>query len=242
MIYSFAGFEVALFVSGEARNPRHDAPMALLLALFTATILYVAVQYLVIHILPAAMNSSKPVADGAQLILGSAGASLIAGGALISAFGYLSANMLHTPRLTFAMAEQGDFPAFFGVVHSRFRTPSLSIVAFATLVFIFSTAGDFKLNATLAAVSRIFVYASIAAAVPVLRRKTSQADAFRVRGGTFFTVGALVFSGVLTLGIPARGWVFMLAASFLALLNWFWIRHKSQSFKEVPTSAPHQPH
>jgi len=60
MIYSFAGFEAALFVSGEARNPRDDAPEALLLALFSATILYVGVQYVVIHVLPAAMNSSEP--------------------------------------------------------------------------------------------------------------------------------------------------------------------------------------
>lgn len=240
MIYSFAGFEAALFVTGEARNPRDDAPVALLLALFSATILYVGVQYVVIHGLPSAMNSSKPVADAAQRILGSTGGSLVAGGALVSAFGYLSANMLHTPRLTFAMAEQGDFPAFFGLVHPRFRTPFVSIVAFAVLVFSFSAAGNFKLNATLAAVSRIFVYASIAAALPVLRRKAPQADAFRVRGGIFFTVAALIFTCVLAFGIPASGWVFMLAASLLGLLNWLWARHKSQSSKEVLTSATPQ--
>jgi len=164
----------------------------------------------------------------------------VAGGAKISAFGYLSANLLHTPRLTFAMAEQADFPAIFGMVHPRFRTPSVSIAAFAMLVFSFSAAGNFKLNATFAAVSRIFVYASIAAALPVLRRKTPQADAFRVRGGIFFTAAALIFTCTLAFGIPASGWVFMLAASFLGLLNWLWTRHKSQSSKKLLTSATRQ--
>jgi amino acid permease len=44
----FGGFEAALFVSGETRDPRKDAPIALLIALTTATFLYVAVQYIVI--------------------------------------------------------------------------------------------------------------------------------------------------------------------------------------------------
>jgi amino acid transporter len=37
--------------------------------------------------------------------------------------GYLSANMLGVPRITFALAENGDFPSVFAAIHSRFRTP-----------------------------------------------------------------------------------------------------------------------
>src|SRR2546422_7780896 len=39
----------------------------------------------------------------------------------VSAYGYLGANMLHTPRITYAMGAGGDFPAFFGKIHPRFR-------------------------------------------------------------------------------------------------------------------------
>jgi hypothetical protein len=45
MVYAYGGFEAALFASGEANNPRKDAPVALAIALVTATLLYVAVQY-----------------------------------------------------------------------------------------------------------------------------------------------------------------------------------------------------
>ena len=34
--------------------------------------------------------------------------------ALVSAYGYLSANLVHSPRITFAMAEHGDFPCHSG--------------------------------------------------------------------------------------------------------------------------------
>src|SRR5258708_18441825 len=159
MIHSFGGFEAALFVSGETRDPRKDAPIALLVALTTATFLYASVQYVVIYTLPTATTAAKPVADAAWHFLGSFGSSLIAAGALISVYGYLSANMLHTPRLTFAMGERGDFPAFFAAVHSRFRTPYVSIVTFAVVLVIFSIAGSYQWNAISSAVSRLFLYA-----------------------------------------------------------------------------------
>ena len=237
MINSFGGFEAALFLSGETRDPRKDAPIALLIALATATFLYVAVQYVVIHTLPTATTAAKPVADAARHFLGPLGASLMAEGALISVYGYLSANVLHTPRLTFAMAEQGDFPSFFAAVHPRFRTPSVSIVAFAVLLVVFSVAGSYQWNAILAALSRLFVYASIVAALPVLRRKRPDADAFRLPGGTFFVVLALLFTGVLVTKLSLGGFMVLSVTFTLALLNWLW----AVRYARTPQAPAHQP-
>jgi APA family basic amino acid/polyamine antiporter len=186
MINSFGGFEAALLVSGETRDPRKDAPIALLIALTTATFLYASVQYIVIHTVSTARTAAKPVADAAQHFLGPFEASLIAAGALISVYGYLSANMLHTPRLTFAMGEEGDFPAFFAALHPRFRSAYVSIVTFAVLLVIFSVAGSYRWNAILSAISRLFIYASIAAAVPVLRKKTARCRGFSPAGRNVF--------------------------------------------------------
>jgi amino acid transporter len=41
--------------------------------------------------------------------------------ALVSTFGYLAGGMVNVPRLTFAMAEQGDLPRPFAAVHRVFR-------------------------------------------------------------------------------------------------------------------------
>jgi len=236
MINSLGGFEAALFLSGETRDPRKDAPIALLIALATATFLYVAVQYIVIHRLAAATSAAKPVADAAQHFLGPFGASLIAAGALISVYGYLSANMLHTPRLTFAMGEQGDFPSFFAAVHPRFRTPSVSIVTFAVLLVVFSVAGSYQWNAILSAISRLFIYASIAAALPVLRRKQPHADAFRLPGGMFFVVLALLFTGVLVTKIHLGGLMVLAVTFAVAVLNWLW----AARYPRTPLAPPHQ--
>ena len=230
MMYSYAGFDAALIASGEARNTRKDIPVALFLAIAGITIVYIAVQYLVIHTIPSAGASSAPVVDSARRFLPHWAVRTVAAGTLISAYGYLSANMLHTPRVTLAMGERGDFPAFFARIHPRFRTPHISIVIFAVLLLIFSIAGDFPGNAMLSIVSRLFVYGSIAAALPVLRKKRPSADAFRIPGGVFISALALLVTAVLVTRMHRGEFLVIALTAALALVNWLWARNRTIGF------------
>jgi amino acid transporter len=236
MTFAYGGFEAALFVSGETRNSRKDAPVALLVALITATILFVSVQYLVVKTLPNAASTTTPAADAAGRFVGPAGASLIAAGVLIAVYGYLGANMLHTPRLTFAMSEQGDIPAVFAAIHPRFRTPSVSIVTFTVMLVIFATIGSYRWNVTLSAVSRLFIYGSIVAALPILRRKSSTVDAFRLPHTTLIVMLALAFIGALVTRMDIRGFGVVAGTLALASLNWVWARTRPQSLTSVASA------
>jgi basic amino acid/polyamine antiporter, APA family len=226
MVYAYGGFEAALFASGEASNPRKDAPVALAIALVTATLLYVAVQYVVIYTLANPAPTTKPAVDAARQFMGPLGVSLVAAGTLVSVYGYLSANMLHTPRVTFAMGERGDFPALFAMIHPRFRTPYISILAFAALLIAFSVLGDFRWNATLSAVARLFMYGAVAAALPALRRKRPGGAAFRLPGGPAFAVAALIFTGLLLTTVHWGEGIVVLATFAIAAANWFWARRQ----------------
>jgi basic amino acid/polyamine antiporter, APA family len=229
MIYAYGGFEAALFVAGETRNPRKDAPVALAVALSTAAAVYVAVQYVVVHLLPDAGVSEMVAVDTARRFLGPLGVSLVTLGILVSAYGYLSANMLHTPRITFAMGERGDFPRFFAAIHPRFRTPHVSILLFAALLLVFSITGDYRLNAILGAVSRLFIYGCFAAALPVLRKQQPNADALRLPGGMLVPILALLFTGVLVTQMHLRELIVIAATIVLALLTWLWATRANPS-------------
>jgi APA family basic amino acid/polyamine antiporter len=224
MVYAYGGFEAALFASGEANDPRKDAPVALLIAIVTATLLYICVQVVVIYTLANPGATTKPAVDSARQFLGPIGVTLVAVGTLISVYGYLSANMLHTPRVTFAMGERGDFPSLFAAIHPRFRTPHISIVIFAMMLILFSIGGNFRWNASLSAISRLFMYGAIVAALPVLRRKYPNGSKFRLPAGVSFAVVGLAFMGVLLTQMH-RAEVIVLSITFtLALLNWLWAR------------------
>jgi amino acid transporter len=224
IVVAFGGFEAAVFPSGESRDPRHDVPTALMIAIVLATLVYVGMQYVVIHTLVNPSTTTKPVADAALRFLGVRGAPLIAGGALLSVVGYLCANMLHTPRVIFAMGEQGDAPRFMATVHPRFRTPSVAIVIYAVTLTTFSVAGSYRWNVTMTGFSRVLVYACIAAALPVLRRQRPVAQAFRLPAGLLFSVVAFAFAAALTTRIDFGGLAVASVTFALAGLNWLWAR------------------
>ena len=236
MIYSYGGFEAALIASGETRDASKDIPFALFTAIAATTLLYVAVQYLVIHTIPNAGASSAPVVDSARRFLSPLGVQIVAGGTLVSAYGYISANMLHTPRITFAMGERGDFPAFFGKIHPRFRTPHASIVILAVVLLIFSIAGNFKWNAMLSSVARLFVYGSVAAALPALRKKQPNADRFRLPFGALIAALALLFTGVLVTQMHLGELIVISITAALAFVNWLWARNRIAAHNQQTSS------
>jgi APA family basic amino acid/polyamine antiporter len=224
LVYAYGGFEGALFVGGESTDPRRDTPIALLLALGVVCLIYTAVQYVTIATLPDAGLSARPLADAAQRFVGSSGAAAIAMAALISGYGYLSANVLHAPRITYALAEQGDFPAFFGIVHSKYHTPYVSILVYAVLVFLFALIGNFQWNALLSAASRLSVYGAMALAVPILRNRNDGKAKFLLPAPYLFAGLALLFSVVLATRMGRSEFAVIGTTSMIALVNWVAVR------------------
>jgi amino acid transporter len=224
LVYVYGGFEGALFVGGESTNPKRDTPIALLLALVIVCIIYTGVQFVTVATLPGTENSVRPLSDAAQIFLGPVGATTIALAALASAYGYLSANLLHAPRVTFALAEHGDFPSFLAAIHPRYRTPHLSILLYAVLLFVFAALGNFQWNAMLSAVSRLAIYGAMAVAVPVLRRRRASQAKFLLPAPYLFSGFALVFSVVLLTQMGRGEFYVVGTTSAIALLNWAFVR------------------
>ena len=229
MVFAYGGFEAALIPLGEARDPRRDAPLALGAALLGCAALYTLVQVVVTATLAAPAESTRPLADSARVFLGPHGATLMALGALVSVYGYLAGAMLLVPRLTYAMAEQGDLPPWSGAVHPRYRTPHVSVVLFASLVWLLAASGGFLQNLTLSAVSRLLTYGAVCLALVAFRRRdrhgtsTVPAPLLRVPAGTLVAVLGLGFTAVLALRMSGRE-LLVLAATLLAgLLHW-WLR------------------
>ena len=225
LIFAYGGFEAALISAGEAKDPRRDLPFGLFAALITCAVVYGLIQWVVVGILPDPAHSQRPLAEVARIVLGPTGATLTALGALFSIYGYLSGNILATPRITFALAERGDFPSSFALVHRRFHTPYFSILAFALLVWLLALFGSFAGNATLSAGSRLFYYGVVCAALPVLRKKDRQPALIRIPCGTFVGVlGALLCAALLT-QIEYSKSLILVAAVAVAFLNWLFVRN-----------------
>ena len=227
LMFAYGGFEGAVIPMAEAKDPRRDAPFALFAALVTVTVLFCAIQYVVVAVLPRAAIAGRPLAAAAVQFAGTTGAALISAGALISVYGYLTAQLLHTPRLTFAMGERGDFPRFFARISPKYRTPHISIFVFAGIVWCLAAGGSFRWNVILSSVGRLFIYGFTCAALPVLRHKSPDARAFRLPAGNLFAVLGVLFMGLLASRMNRREGMVILVTMAIALANWVLARNRS---------------
>ena len=227
LIFAYGGFEAALISAGEAKDPRRDMPFGLFTALLACAVIYGLIQWVVVGVLPDPGHSQRPLADVARIVMGSGGSVLIGMGALFSIYGYLSGNMLATPRITFALAERGDFPSLFAAVHPRFRTPYFSIFVFALIVWLLAWFGTFAGNATLSAGSRLFYYGVICASLPALRRKQKTPAVFHLPGGTLMAILGVLICATLLTRIEYDKSIVLLIAVAVAFLNWLSVRNRA---------------
>jgi amino acid transporter len=229
LMFAYGGFETALMPAAEAKNPRRDYPFALFLALVTCAVTYTVTQVIVDSVLANPASTDRPMAAAAQIIVGGWGAALVSIGVLLSIYGYLSANILGAPRILFAMAEHGDLPPTLAKVHARFRTPHVAIVLFAVLLYGFSIIGKFDWNVFISAVSRLFYYGSVCAALPMLRRKAGvPREQFHLPLGDLFAVLAVGVSLLLFPKLDRGGLLVMGVLAACIFANSLWAARRAR--------------
>jgi amino acid transporter len=183
LIFAFGGFEGAVVLGGESKDPRRDLPVALFVSIGVVTAMYILIQTVCIGTLPSLASSEKPLADASRLFMGAAGATIVTLGALISTTGTLFSTLFLGPRVLFAMAEQGQLPPAFGATHPRFRTPHVAIALTSAVALGLAVSGTFTYLAGFSVVTRLLIYLATAGALIVLRRRREAPALTRVPGG-----------------------------------------------------------
>ena len=174
LIYAFGGYEVVPVPGGESRNPRRDVPFALIMTLAIVAVLMTLAQIVSVGTFPQLAESKTPLADSAAVFLGAGGAAMITLGAVISATGNNMGGAISGSRNLFALAEQGDLPGVFGLVHRTYRTPVVAILVTSAVALALALSGTFQTMATASAVSRLVLYVGTCASALRLRSRRFQ--------------------------------------------------------------------
>ncbi len=224
LMFAYGGFETALIPLAEAKEPRRDVPFALLTGLIVIAGFYTLLHYVAMSTVPDLAASERPLADAARAIVGDGAARFVAAGAMISTFGFLCAQLVAVPRLTYAFAGRGDFPAVFGRVHEQFRTPHASIILWGVLVFALALYGSFIWNAVLSVASRIVTYTMVCAAFVVLRRRPAPEGSYHLPAGHLFAAVAFAFCVLLISRMNRDHGLIVGVVGVVAAANWLAVR------------------
>ena len=178
LMFAFVGIEVALIPSGEVKNPTRTVPRSAYLALVITTVIYLLIQLVAQGTLgpELALHPNSPLADAAATFLGPLGRTILLAGATISAFGFVTSDILSSPRMLFAFGRDGALPQWFAHVHPRYRSPDVAIVSYSLAAFILSLTSSFEALAVLSNVAVLLMYLLCCAACWFLVRKDVRAD------------------------------------------------------------------
>jgi len=144
-LQAFDGANNMLYLTGEIKNPGKNIPRSLFIGLSVCIVIYLIINAAMIYVLPVdQMAGSKLVAsDAAKIAFGIIGGGLVAFLISFSVLGTTASNVFTPPRMTFAMARDGQFFKMAGRVHPRFHTPGNALLIHLGLMILMVLSGSF---------------------------------------------------------------------------------------------------
>ncbi len=134
-LWAFMGVESAAVASDVIENPKRNVPLATMIGLVIAGLLYISTCTVLMGIMPAEelAKSSAPFADAAAKVVGPVGAIVIALCAIFKAGSSLIGWTLTISQSAAAAAKDGLFPKVFGHMDSR-GVPTLNFLITGVLM------------------------------------------------------------------------------------------------------------
>ncbi|WP_045836847.1 APC family permease [Hyphomicrobium sp. 99] len=175
--FAFIGFEDAINVAEECKDPQRTIPRGLVIATASAALLYVAVSITAVSVLPWQELAAAPSPLTAVLQRSAPGipAGLMSFIALFSVANTALVNYVTASRLIYGMSGQGLLPGFVGRVHEVRRTPHIAIAVILGLLLLLVVAGEIADLAAATVLLLLVVFIAVNASLIVLKRRKGEA-------------------------------------------------------------------
>jgi basic amino acid/polyamine antiporter, APA family len=174
--FAFIGFEDAVNVAEECRDPERTISRGLIIATLAAAFLYVAVSITAVSVVPWRELSAapSPLTAVMQRSLPSLPAEVMSFIALFSVANSALVNYVTASRMIYGMSGQGLLPNFIGRVHETRRTPHIAIGALLGLLLLLATAGQIADLAAATVLLLLVVFITVNTSLVVLKRRPGE--------------------------------------------------------------------
>jgi len=176
VFFAFIGFDAVSTAAQEAKNPKRDMPIGILVSLAICTVLYVLFG----HVLTGVANYKEFGLEGKEAsvayaidhyMIGYHWLSILVTVAIL--FGFSSVilvMLLGQSRVFFSMSKDGLIPPIFSAVHTKFQTPFKSNIAFLIFVGIFAAFVPGDIVGDMTSIGTLFAFTLVCIGVMILRK------------------------------------------------------------------------
>lgn len=238
---AYSGWNAATYVAEELRRPSHTLPWALGIGTVLVTVLYLVLNVVFIYAAPLEeMKNVEAVGSfAASHLFGPRVSGVFAGLMALSLMSTVNAMVTIGPRVYFAMARNGAFPAVAAKVHPTFHTPVAAIVAQAVCTMLMTLTPFPDLVVYIGMTLNIFTVMSVVSIFFFRKREGWQKlPAVSFLYPLFPVLFAVVGIWLTYQGIVLKPWIAL--ATFLTLLTGaavyhFKLRHRAPDAPAIET-------
>lgn len=207
VLFAYDGWQTASFVTAEMRDPQRTMPRGMLMGTIVVILLYLAVNAICVRALGVGGLGAThtPVSDVARIVFGPIGERIMALVVTVSTLGFLSNQILVTPRIYFQMAHDRVFFKQFAWVSSRTQAPVVAIGLQAVAALIIMFCGGYQAILSYVTCADMVFFGLAAIALFVFRKRDAAANApshgFDVPGHPVTTALFLVVTWAVVLNL-----------------------------------------
>jgi amino acid transporter len=245
-IFSFVGFESATTLGGEAREPLHTIPRAVMQCALLAGVFFILCSYSEVLGFRGEPTRLSDAASPLHLLAAKAGVSplgvAIDCGALVSMFACVLACATAASRVLMRMAQERLLPAALAGTSRRHGTPAAAVAVSTTIMFAGTAAMALRgvqgsemydLMGSLSVFGFLTAYALVAAALPFARRALGQ-HSHGIAAASVLTVGVICLISVFDLrstADPVHARIPYIYLAYIAAgLVWYLLRRRTAAY------------
>ena len=235
IFFAYIGFDAVSTAAQEAKNPKRDMPIGILLSLGICTVLYI----LFAHVMTGLANykdfqGQDGIAPVAVAIEHTPYAWLKIAIILAILAGYSSVilvMLLGQSRVFFSMSKDGLLPPIFSAVHPKFKTPWKSNLLFCLFVSLFAAFVPARVVGEMTSIGTLFAFVLVSIGVIVLRKSQPDAPrAFRTPLVPLVPILAVLSCFVMMAALPLDTWLRLILWMLIGVLIYFMYGNKRAKF------------
>lgn len=183
VFFAFIGFDAVSTAAQEAKNPKRDMPIGILVSLVICTILYVLFSWVLTGVAPftdfvkAGKEASVAYAIETYMTKYMWLSKLVTVGILAGFSSVILVMLMGQSRVFYSMSNDGLLPKVFSDVHPKFRTPYKSNMILFVFVGAFATLIPGDITGSLTSIGTLLAFVIVCFGILVMRKK----DPDRVR-------------------------------------------------------------
>lgn len=176
--YSFLGFEDAINVAEELKNPRRDMPLGLVLALALTVLLYMGVSVSAVSVMPwqELAQADAPLAAVVQRAAPWVPAGMFIAITIFAVANTGLINYVTASRLLYGMARDGQLPQALAKIHPERRTPHVAVTLIFAVIVLLILSGDISQLASATVLLLLLVFSAVNAALVILKLRPGEPE------------------------------------------------------------------